>query len=456
MRQKATCSTHIRTEEEDTNEQEADLAKDKADEVRPTKTTPNFGRKTEAIEDQTYENYSQFWPQDGSHRGTFARRGSFHSGLSRQYAIECGYCGKIGHHEEECRKKKRESAFTSWQLMNYARNKKNVVRFHGLPDDVTSYRGPQLVSCVWRRLLQTRGKIVNLSSSYHPQTDGQIEWVSKILEQYLRCSHNYQQDDGIDLLPLAKFTYNNSLHGSTRVIPFFANYGFHHRLGTSIPGNTVNPSAEARAHTLVDIPQNLSLELILAGDQYTAQPCPSLQLVIKFGSYVVISTLLDLEESWTTRSWALSTSLSISTSSLFEIHNFLPISRFIISSMPLSLTFIIHHPFLVDQAFHKSGVWGWQDSVHWTLFMHHHQYPQKPGQHLRRRPEWEDNVMDMTTIMSIFKLLTVCIIIKCYVLTNTPNTQSYYIYFSIILVDYLFHVLGVFSSFKKALEARTF
>ena len=240
--------------------------------------------------------------------------------------------------------------------MNYARNKKNVVRFHGLPDDVTSYRGPQLVSCVWRRLLQTRGKIVNLSSSYHPQTDGQIEWVSKILEQYLRCSHNYQQDDGIDLLPLAKFTYNNSLHGSTRVIPFFANYGFHHRLGTSIPGNTVNPSAEARAHTLVDIPQNLSLELILAGDQYTAQPCPSLQLVIKFGSYVVISTLLDLEESWTTRSWALSTSLSISTSSLFEIHNFLPISRFIISSMPLSLTFIIHHPFLVDQAFHKSGV----------------------------------------------------------------------------------------------------
>ena len=55
MRQKATCSTHIRTEEEDTNEQEADLAKDKADEVRPTKTTPNFGRKTEAIEEPSQE-----------------------------------------------------------------------------------------------------------------------------------------------------------------------------------------------------------------------------------------------------------------------------------------------------------------------------------------------------------------------------------------------------------------
>ena len=95
--------------------------------------------------------------------------------------------------------------------------------------------------------------------------------MNQILEQYLRCSLSYQQDDWIDLLPLEEFTYNNTLHGSTRVTPFFANYGFHHRLGTSIPGNTVNPSAEARAHTLVDIPQNLSLELILAGDRYKAQ-----------------------------------------------------------------------------------------------------------------------------------------------------------------------------------------
>ena len=41
----------------------------------------------------TYENYSQFWSQDASHRGTFRRRRSFHSGPNRQNAIECGYCG---------------------------------------------------------------------------------------------------------------------------------------------------------------------------------------------------------------------------------------------------------------------------------------------------------------------------------------------------------------------------
>ena len=52
---KATCSTHIRTEEEDAAKQEADLAKDEADEVRLTKTTRNFSIKTEAIEEPSEE-----------------------------------------------------------------------------------------------------------------------------------------------------------------------------------------------------------------------------------------------------------------------------------------------------------------------------------------------------------------------------------------------------------------
>ena len=57
MIRKARCSTCTRTEEEDADEREADSAKDKADEVRPTTTTPNFGRKmeTEANEEPSQE-----------------------------------------------------------------------------------------------------------------------------------------------------------------------------------------------------------------------------------------------------------------------------------------------------------------------------------------------------------------------------------------------------------------
>ena len=55
MSRKATCSTRTRTEEEDADEREVDSAKDKAAEVRPTITTPNFGLKTEANEELLQE-----------------------------------------------------------------------------------------------------------------------------------------------------------------------------------------------------------------------------------------------------------------------------------------------------------------------------------------------------------------------------------------------------------------
>ena len=55
MIRKATCSTRTRTEEEDADEREAESVKDKAAEVRPTTTTPNFGRKTEANKEPSQE-----------------------------------------------------------------------------------------------------------------------------------------------------------------------------------------------------------------------------------------------------------------------------------------------------------------------------------------------------------------------------------------------------------------
>ena len=81
----------------------------------------------------------------------------------------------------------------------------NVVRLHGLPDDVISDCRPQFVSHFWQRLLQTLGISLKLSSAYHPQTDGQTERVNQILEQYLRCSVSYQQDDWVNILSLAEF-----------------------------------------------------------------------------------------------------------------------------------------------------------------------------------------------------------------------------------------------------------
>jgi len=68
---------------------------------------------------------------------------------------------------------------------------------------------------------------LHFTSGYHPEGDGQTEWVNQTLEQYLCAYCNYQQDNWSELLLLAKFAYNNASSETTGVSPFFANKGYH-------------------------------------------------------------------------------------------------------------------------------------------------------------------------------------------------------------------------------------
>lgn len=63
------------------------------------------------------------------------------------------------------------------------------------------------------------------SSPYHPQTDGQTEWVNQHLEQYLSLYTSYNMDDWSQLLPWAEFAYNNSPSHTTKLSPFEVLYG---------------------------------------------------------------------------------------------------------------------------------------------------------------------------------------------------------------------------------------
>jgi len=105
---------------------------------------------------------------------------------------------------------------------------------HGTPTDIVSDRGKHFISRFWRSLCQLLVIKANLSMAYHPETNGQTEQVNQILEQYLWVYINYQQDDWVNLLPLAEFAYNNTSHSATMVTPFFANKGFHPKLEVSL------------------------------------------------------------------------------------------------------------------------------------------------------------------------------------------------------------------------------
>src|SRR5271154_7056416 len=77
---------------------------------------------------------------------------------------------------------------------------KHVFSKHSIPHDIVSDRGKLFVSKFWASLCKLLGIKSNLSTAYHPETDGQTERVNQVLEQYLRFYINYQQDDWVSLL----------------------------------------------------------------------------------------------------------------------------------------------------------------------------------------------------------------------------------------------------------------
>lgn len=145
---------------------------------------------------------------------------------------------------------------------------RNIFRLHGLPDDIVSDRGSQFVSRFWKRFLELLGIKSSLSTAFHLQSDGQTERVNQILDQYLRCFSSYQQDNWSDLLPSAEFAYNNATQDSTKMSPFFANYGYHPRSKILIPTTTKVPRAEERIEDLDAINAALREELDRAKERY--------------------------------------------------------------------------------------------------------------------------------------------------------------------------------------------
>jgi hypothetical protein len=83
--------------------------------------------------------------------------------------------------------------------------------------------------------------------------------MNQTLEAYLRIFCNYEQDDWFDLLPLAEFAYNNSTQESTKMSPFYANYGLHPRFISQIqvPSEHAAPAAADFAMHLHDIHDRL-------------------------------------------------------------------------------------------------------------------------------------------------------------------------------------------------------
>nr|GFA00810.1 putative reverse transcriptase domain-containing protein [Tanacetum cinerariifolium] len=102
---------------------------------------------------------------------------------------------------------------------------KEVVTRHGIPVSIISDRDPRFASNLWRSLQNALDTRLDMSTAYHPKTNGQSERTIQTLKDMLRaCAIDFGKG-WVNHLTLVEFSYNNSYHAMIKAAPFEALYG---------------------------------------------------------------------------------------------------------------------------------------------------------------------------------------------------------------------------------------
>ena len=99
----------------------------------------------------------------------------------------------------------------------------------GLPESIICDRDPHWTSDFWKGVAKFLRTKMSLSSSHHPQHDGQTEIVNRFLEVMIRAFCAGHKETWAIWLPLLEWAYNASVHTSTGATPNFLMFGFEPR-----------------------------------------------------------------------------------------------------------------------------------------------------------------------------------------------------------------------------------
>lgn len=85
-----------------------------------------------------------------------------------------------------------------------------IVHLHWVLASIVSDREPVFTGTFWHELFRMVGVKLQMSSAFHPQSDGQFEAANKIITMYLRCLTGDRPRHWLEWLPWAEFCYNSS------------------------------------------------------------------------------------------------------------------------------------------------------------------------------------------------------------------------------------------------------
>jgi hypothetical protein len=100
-----------------------------------------------------------------------------------------------------------------------------VYRLHGLPKRIVSDRDVLFTSIFWQHLNKLLGIKLNMSSAYHPESDGSTERANRTVTQMIRSCISIDQKDWVSKLPAVEFAINSARSESTGYAPFFLDTG---------------------------------------------------------------------------------------------------------------------------------------------------------------------------------------------------------------------------------------
>ena len=94
-----------------------------------------------------------------------------------------------------------------------------LVSSYGISDTVSSDNGPEFAAVLWQGVLKVLGTDTNSATPYHPQTNGQDEWLKTTLVKQLRHCVSDPVVTWSQYSSLVAKAYNSQVHGSTGLVP---------------------------------------------------------------------------------------------------------------------------------------------------------------------------------------------------------------------------------------------
>ena len=122
----------------------------------------------------------------------------------------------------------------------------HVYKWFGLPDKIISDQDPCFTSHFGKALTKRLNIEQNLSSAFHPQTDGLSERKNQWIEQYLRIITSLHPEDWTNWISIATVVHNNRRNATIGLSPNQVLLGYEPTLTPGITTTTTNQSTEER------------------------------------------------------------------------------------------------------------------------------------------------------------------------------------------------------------------